>query len=370
MIADAEILELHRRIVAMPSVSGEEAAVTALLEEWLGERGATVERVGDSLLALAGDGPLCLLDTHVDTVPPAAGWSRDPHDVAVEDGKVVGLGANDAKASVAAMCAAFLAATEAKLPIAVGLALVAGEETDGHGTEEVLAELERRGRKPVAAIVGEPTGLDVAVAQKGLLILELQTTGTSCHAAHGERLGARNAIRAIARDLVSIERVDLGEDHPHLGGTTLEPTMIHGGTARNVIPTDASAILDLRTTPKVSHDQLVDRISKAVRGKVHPVSTRLVPRETDEDDPIVRAAVAARPEAKLFGSATMSDMVFMDRISAVKVGPGQTERSHTADEFVLESEILDGARFYEALLAAYAERAWEPSETTGGEAGA
>ena len=367
MIADAEVLELHRRIVSIPSISGNEAEVVAFLDGWLTERGVAVERVGDSLLSLVGDGPLCLLDTHVDTVPPASGWSRDPHDVAVDDGKVIGLGANDAKASVAAMCSAFVAVAKAELPIAIGLALVAGEETDGHGTEEVLAELERRGRKPVAAVVGEPTGLDVAVAQKGLLILELQTTGTSCHAAHGERLGARNAIRAIARDLVSIERVDLGDEHPLLGGTTLEPTMIHGGTARNVIPTDSSVILDLRTTPKASHEELVDRISKAVRGKVNAVSTRLVPRETEDDDPVVRAAVAARPDAKLFGSATMSDMVFMDRIAAIKVGPGQTDRSHTADEFVLETEILEGARFYEALLRAYAERAWEPSETTSGE---
>ena len=228
MIADAEVLELHRRIVSIPSISGNEAEVVAFLDGWLTERGVAVERVGDSLLSLVGDGPLCLLDTHVDTVPPASGWSRDPHDVAVDDGKVIGLGANDAKASVAAMCSAFVAVAKAELPIAIGLALVAGEETDGHGTEEVLAELERRGRKPVAAVVGEPTGLDVAVAQKGLLILELQTTGTSCHAAHGERLGARNAIRAIARDLVSIERVDLMRhllDHHGMSGETAVRSM-------------------------------------------------------------------------------------------------------------------------------------------------
>lgn len=358
MISDDEILAFHRDLVATDSVSGNETAVQRLVADWLTARGVTPQLVDDSLLCIAGEGPLFLLNSHYDTVPASSQWTRGPHDVAVEDGKVFGLGSNDAKASVAAMCAAFATMAGESLGVTLALGLAAGEETRGHGTEALLGELEKQGRKPVAAVIGEPTGLDVAVAQKGLLIVEVQAQGTACHAAHGERLGAGNAIRRLARDLVAIERVDLGEDHDLVGATTVEPTVIEGGSARNVIPERASVVLDLRTTPVTSHDQLIERIEKAVRGKVHVISKRLVPRETAVEDPVVKAATSARPDAKLYGSSTMSDMVFMDGIAAIKCGPGETERSHTPDEFVLESEILDGARFYEALVRAYSAAVW------------
>lgn len=358
MKRDADILAFHRELVSIPSISGEEAAIQDFVIEKLKEHGAEPVRVGDSVLAVAGEGPVVLLNTHYDTVPPSPGWTLRPHQVEVEDGKVTGLGANDAKASLAAMCAAFVSAVGEGLPVTLALGIAAGEETDGHGTMEILAHLESDGRKPVAAVVGEPTGLNIAVAQKGLLIVEIQETGTACHAAHADRLGASNAIRLLARDLVSIERVDLGDEHPFLGHTTMEPTVIQGGTARNTVPCEASVIVDLRTTPAVSHEELVARLTAAVRGKLEVKSDRLRPYETDPEDPVVLAALAAAPDSKLFGSATMSDMAFMKGIPAIKVGPGQTERSHTPDEYVLESEILDGVRFYGELLRAYAAKAW------------
>jgi len=357
-VKDAEILQFHREIVAIPSVSGNEAEVQARIESRLADRGVEIERVGDSLLAIAGEGPVVLLDTHYDTVPASSEWTRDPYDVEVAQGRVYGLGSNDAKASVAAMCAAFVRLSSESLPITLALGLAAGEERDSHGTADLLAELERRGQKPVAAVVGEPTGLDIAVAQKGLLVAQIVADGKAVHAAHGEKLGARNAIRRLARDLVSIERVDLGPDHDLLGPTTLEPTMIEGGTARNVIPSEARVTLDLRTVPSLTHDELVERLEKAVRGKVEVVSKRLEPCATDPEDPIVVAARAARPDARLYGSPTMSDMALLSGIPAIKCGPGETERSHTPDEYVLETEILEGFRFYTALLRAYAEKAW------------
>ena len=358
MVADDEILALHRELVGIDSISGNEAAVQEYLLGWLRGRGFEPEAVEDSVLCVAGEGPLVLLNSHYDTVPASSGWTRTPHEVQVEDGTVYGLGSNDAKASVAAMAAAFDATANASLGVTVALGIAAGEEVDGHGTENLLAHLESSGRKPMAAVVGEPTGLDIAIAQKGLLILEVVAEGRAAHAAHGERLGAENAIRRLARDLVSIERVELGEEHEYLGGVTVEPTVIEGGTARNTIPDRASVVIDLRTTPASPHDELIERFEKAVRGKVRVISKRLVPRDTDAEDPIVVAARAARPDAKLFGSATMSDMVFMDGIPSIKCGPGETDRSHTPDEYVLETEILDGARFYEALIRAYGAAAW------------
>jgi acetylornithine deacetylase len=237
VVTAAEVLALHRDLVAIRSVSGEEGAIADFAAGWLAGRGVAAERIGNSLLAIAGEGPLLLLDSHLDTVPPAAGWTRDPFAVAVVDGRVVGLGSNDAKASVAAMMAAFVElASGDPLPFALGLALVEGEETRGTGTQNVLAELASRGRSVLAAVIGEPTSLDVAAAQKGLLILELVAHGDTCHAAHAVALGARNAAVALARDLVALDRREIAPPHPQLGPTTLQPTVVQAGSARNVVP--------------------------------------------------------------------------------------------------------------------------------------
>jgi acetylornithine deacetylase len=355
MLPESEILALHRAITAIRSVSGEEAALAGFLADLLRRNGLAPKRIGNSLLATLGSGPVLLLDTHLDTVPPVPGWTRDPWDVEEVDGRVYGLGSNDAKACVAAMTVAFLAFREADLPFTLALALVEQEETRGIGTESVLAELARQGTPPVAAVVGEPTGLDIAVAQKGLLLLELVARGDSCHAAHAAALGAANAARLLAHDLVALEGVDLGPPHPRLGAITLEPTQLRAGIARNVVPGEATAVLDVRTTPSLDRRELVERIARSVRSEVRVLSDRLVPREVPEGSPIVAAARAARPEARLFGSPTLSDLVFMEGIPALKCGPGRTERSHTPDEFVLEGEVVEGARFYARLIRAWAE---------------
>lgn len=352
----AAILALHRELVATPSVSGSEAAIADRLAARLAAHGASPERLGDSLLAHAGRGPLLLFDTHVDTVPPAPGWSREPFAATVEAGRVIGLGANDAKASVAAMTAAFLALAEAPPPgITVGLALVAGEETRSQGTRDVLDHLAAAETPIAGAIFGEPTGLDVAVAQKGLLVLELAARGRAAHAAHAGALGAGNAIAALARDLVALAALDLGPAHPRLGTTTLEPTMLSAGTARNVVPAEATAILDARTVPSLPPAELVARLRAAIAGDLRVLSDRLAPQETAADSPLLAAARAARPGAALFGSPTLSDWALLDpAVPAIKVGPGRSQRSHTPDEFVEEAEIVAAAGFYEALARAFA----------------
>jgi acetylornithine deacetylase len=376
MLPGREILALHRAIVEIRSLSGEEGALADFLAARLARHGARPLRLGHTLLVstggeVGGEGvakPVLLLDTHLDTVPPSAGWTRDPWRVEVRDGRVHGLGSNDAKASVAAMIAAFLAFLEVELPFTLALALVEAEETRGTGTEAALAELARRGLTLEAAVVGEPTGLDVAIAQKGLLVLELAERGRACHAAHAAALGAANAARLLARDLVALEAVDLGAPHERLGPITVEPTELRAGTARNVVPGEATAVLDVRTTPALPHAEIVRRLRAAVAGEVRVVSDRLRPRETAADAAIVAAARQARPEARVVGSATLSDMVFLDAVPAIKCGPGRSERSHTPDEYVLESEVLEGARFYTRLIGAYAEL--RQAEAPGAAAGA
>ena len=356
------LLALHRDLVATPSVSGDEVASVALLCSFLQDHGATVERVGGSLVAWTGKAPvngdvesvpLVVLNTHVDTVPLAPGWTRESHQAVREEGKVFGLGANDAKASVAAMTAAFLAVSGVDLPFALALMLVRGEETKSVGTAEVVAELSRRGLSPAMAVVGEPTGLDLAVAQKGLLVLEMVARGEAAHAAHARTLGARNAIVALARDLAAVAALgveDGGPLDPYLGRATVEPTVVSGGSARNVVPAEARAVLDCRTVPDEPPAALLARLRGAVESELVVLSDRLVPVATDPDSALVAAALRARPEARLYGSATLSDLTFFRGIPAVKVGPGASERSHRPDEFVFEHEIVAGAEFYERLL--------------------
>jgi len=355
-LGEEEILALHRELVATPSVSGEEAAIADRLAALLAAHGVAAERLGDSLFARAGSGPLFVLDTHVDTVPPAPGWTLEPFAATRVDGRVHGLGANDAKASVAAMTAAFLALAGRDLGITLGLALVAGEETRSQGTRDVLDRLLAEGVEIAAAVFGEPTGLDLAVAQKGLLVLELAATGAAAHAAHARALGAVNAARGLARDLVAIEAVDLGPEHPELGPTTLEPTVVRAGTARNVVPAEATAILDVRTTPALAPDELVARLRAIAAGEVRVLSDRFAPRESPAGSALLAAARAARPGATSYGSATLSDWALLPAaVPGIKVGPGRSERSHTPDEYVLESEIVDGAVFYEELAVDFAE---------------
>jgi acetylornithine deacetylase len=350
-LGDAELLAFHRELVATPSVSGDERAIADLAAARLAARGAAVERLGDSLLALAGEGPLVLLDTHLDTVPPGAGWTREPFAATVEGDRIYGLGANDAKASVAAMTAAFLALGGEPLGVTVALALVAGEETTSRGTADVLARLARARRPLAAAIVGEPTGLDLAVAQKGLLVLELVARGRAAHAAHARGLGAANAATLLARDLATVADLDLGPAHSALGRATLEPTVVRAGEARNAVPAVATAVLDVRTTPATPPAEVVARVRAAVGSEVVVVSERLAPRATPSASPLLAAARAARPEAREVGSATISDWALLpEEVPALKVGPGRSERSHAADEFVLASEIVAGAAFYEALV--------------------
>jgi acetylornithine deacetylase len=149
---------------------------------------------------------------------------------------------------------------------------------------------------------------------------------------------------------VALERVELGPSHPALGPITLEPTVVAGGTARNMVPAEASCVLDVRVNPEPGPDEVVARLRRAVAGELRVLSKRLRPVQIGEGHPLVAAALRARPAARTFGSRGLSDLVFFQGIPGIKVGPGRSERSHTPDEHVLESEVLEGARFYESLV--------------------
>lgn len=342
-------VELLQDLVRIPSPSGQEDAVVARLEDAFRGLGWTPERRGRNLTALldGGDGPLLLLNSHTDTVPVGAEWTKDPLAAKVEDGRIYGRGTNDAKGCLTAMILGAAKAFAHDAPKGkVLLAASCEEEVLGQGLEKLLPQLPR----PDAAVVGEPTGLKPAVAQKGLIVLELFAAGRSAHAAHG---GGVNAIEAAARDVLALSKVRFDKTHPVLGATTLAVTQIAGGDRHNVIPDRCKLVVDIRTTPDLSVDEIVARVKAAVESEVRVRSSRLGSVETDPAHAVVRAALAANPAAEPYGSPTLSDWVFLKGIPTVKVGPGDSKRSHTPDEYLEVAELEAGVAFYERMIRDY-----------------
>ncbi len=352
-MTEHELLAFHRDLVAIPSVSGGEAAAAAFVAEFLGARGVEIRTVGQSVLAVTGAGqsPVLALNSHLDTVPPSSAWTRDPYRPDREQGRVYGLGANDAKASVAAMVAAFLR-SGGKGPCLV-LMLAEAEETDGSGTKALVRAVADSGVALDAAVIGEPTGLDLCVAQMGRLVLALTERGEACHAAYRRALGRDNPLVALARDILMVSGADLGPADAFLGPPLIEPTMLQGGVAANVVPPEVSCVVDVRFVPGLTPDAIMQRLRAGVSGTLEPVEEPLLPCSIEPGHPLVMAARRASPGARCYGSAGLSDWTAFAGIAGLKVGPGLPTRSHQADEYVLEEEVLDGARFYEALIREY-----------------
>ncbi len=355
-------VELLRELVATPSLSGAEESVARLVANRASSWDLPTERVGRNVVIRVGHGrgPRLLLNSHLDTVAPVAGWSHDPFAPTELEGRISGLGANDAKGSVAAMVVAAASLNADALPGQVVLALTVDEEIGGggDGLERLVAAL-----GPLdAAVIGEPTGLDICCAQKGLLILEVETSGVARHAAHAHRLPGANAITEAARAILAVDGWQPGPEHPLLGPPTCHVTTIEGGTRRNVIPDQCTFTLDIRTVDAGATDDIVAEVARRTGGEVRVWSDRMRPFDTDRASPLVRAAQRARPQARLIGSATMSDAVWTRHLPTIKVGPGATERSHTAGEYITREELADGVRFYRRLVEELFRRAAdEPS---------
>jgi acetylornithine deacetylase len=348
-------VELLRELVAIPSVSGEEAEVARFVEArahaWglspvLDEAGVSVRVPGKA------KGATLALVSHLDVVPPGTGWSRDPFTPVIEGGRLYGRGSGDAKASVAAMLCAANDVAERGGPERGDLLLLfgLGEETR-HTTMPALVG---RAGSVDAAVVGEPTDLDLAVAQRGLMMVDLVARGDQRHAGRaGDDGPFTNALTALARDLVRLDTLFRENPHPTLGHPTVTPTMVEAGVSRNVTPPFARAVLDVRSTPLWDHAALADGLRQALESDVVVTSDRLVPCETPAGSRLLAAAAALLPGARQYGSPTCSDWVFLRHVDAVKCGPGTSARSHTPDECVDLAQVSAARRFYAALAGAY-----------------
>jgi acetylornithine deacetylase len=347
-------LTLLERLVAIPSVSGEEGPLALFVEETARSWGLDAVRDDTSVrVEVRGRaaGPTLALVSHLDVVPPGAGWSRDPFTPAVEGARLYGRGSGDAKASVAAMLTAARDLHASGLPAGRVLLIFGyGEETK-HTTMERAVAL---AGEIHAAVVGEPTNLDLATAQRGLMMVDLVAEGDQRHAGYAAADGEFvNAALVLARDLLRLDGLFGDRTHPILGRTTATPTMLEAGVSRNVTPPVAKAILDVRSTPDWTHEEIERLLRERLESKVVVTSRRLVPCETPAGSRVLAAAGRARPAAKAFGSATCSDWVFLRHVDAVKCGPGTSRRSHTPDEYVDLPEVSEARRFYAELARAY-----------------
>ncbi len=341
-------LELLKRLISTPSHSREEGATAEIIAGWLSERGVEPRRVGNNVLAYSKGfdveaRPTLLLNSHHDTVRPVASYTRDPYSADVEGERLYGLGSNDAGGSVVALMSAFVAhyTTSDRLPFNILLAITAEEEVMGEGGIRSLAE---ELRCVDMAIVGEPTGLNAAVGERGLVVLDCVAEGRSGHAARDE---GENALYKAVRDIERLREYHFERESSLLGAIRLTTTMIECGTQHNVVPDKCHFVVDCRTTDAYTNQEMVDLLAADLESKITPRSTRIGASAIAESHPLVVAAKELGAESYI--SPTTSDMALMSWAS-LKIGVGDSARSHSADEWVGVAEVEAGVEFYKCYI--------------------
>lgn len=346
-----DAIALLTQLVRIPSPSGEEHASADFLEHWLASRDVDTRRIGNNILVGVerrdAAKPTVLLDAHHDTVRPVSTWDRDPFDPLVDDQRIIGLGSNDAGGCVAAMTITYLALHARRdLPFNLLLVLSAEEEIAGEGGIAAVMDV----IDPVdLVLVGEPTDMQLAVAEKGLMVLDCLAHGVAGHAARATGI---NAISIAMRDIAWLERCEFPRHSSMLGPVSMTVTQINAGTQHNVIPDRCDFVVDVRVTDTYTHEEILETLRRGMQSEPRPRSMRLRPSVIDPRHPIVMAARDLG--LRSFGSPTMSDQALL-RVPSVKIGPGRSERSHTAGEYLMIEELERGLRLYPQLLERFAE---------------
>ena len=340
-----EATTLLSSLIGIPSISREEEAVANFLQNYIEESGIMTGRSGNNIWCISPNfdlnKPTILLNSHIDTVKPVSGWRKHPFTAKTEDGKIYGLGSNDAGASVVSLFQAYryLSATEQAYNL-IFLASCEEEVSGKNGIESVLQQL-----PPIAlGIVGEPTDMHPAIAEKGLMVLDVQAHGKAGHAARNE---GDNAIYKVLQDVQWFRDFQFEKTSSMLGPVKMSVTQINAGTQHNVIPDLCTFVVDIRSNECYSNEELYQEICSHVQSEVKARSFRLNSSHISADHPVVRRAVSMGRTP--FGSPTLSDQALM-KFPSLKMGPGNSSRSHTADEFILISEIEEAIRMYIELL--------------------
>lgn len=338
--------ELLKKLISIQSFSKEEDKTAEAIEQFLQERGIKTHRKLNNIWAYSkhfdAAKPTLLLNSHHDTVKPNSGYTRDPYDAAVEDDKLFGLGSNDAGGCLVSLIGTFLYFYEQEgLSYNICLAATAEEEISGNdGLECVLPDL----GELEFAIVGEPTQMNLAIAERGLLVLDCTSVGKAGHAAREE---GDNAIYKALSDIEWFRNYRFSKVSEVFGPLKMTVTIINAGSQHNVVPATCTFTVDVRVTDSYTNEEVLKIIRTNVACDVKPRSIRLKPSSIDKGHPLVQSGIALGRTT--YGSPTTSDQALLS-IPSVKVGPGDSGRSHMADEFIYVKEIAEGIELYVAML--------------------
>ena len=341
----SEALTLLHALIGIPSISREEEAAADFLQNYIEESGIMTGRSGNNIWCMSPkfdmNKPTILLNSHIDTVKPVNGWRKQPFTPKTENGKLYGLGSNDAGGSVVSLFQAYrrLTTTEQSYNL-IFLASCEEEVSGKNGIESVLPLL-----PPIAlGIVGEPTEMNPAIAEKGLMVIDLTSHGRSGHAARDE---GENAIYKMLSDIEWLRTYRFPKVSPLLGAVKMSVTQINAGTQHNVIPDICSAVVDIRTNELYSNEEVFEEIRNHIACEAKARSFRLNSSSIPAEHPFVQRAVELGKTP--FGSPTLSDQALMP-FPSVKIGPGKSSRSHTADEYIMVSEVEEAVDLYIRLL--------------------
>jgi acetylornithine deacetylase len=341
-----EAIELLQQLIATPSFSKEEDKTADIIADFLKQHGVNPHRKINNLWVwnkyFDPNKPTILLNSHHDTVKPNSGYTRDPFKAKIEDGKLYGLGSNDAGGCLVSLIAVFLYYYDRQdLKYNLCFTATAEEEISGvNGLELIIPEL----GKLDFAIVGEPTLMQLAIAEKGLMVLDCTVTGKAGHAAREE---GENAIYKALPDIEWFRTYKFPKESEVFGPVKMSVTIINSGSQHNVVPASCVFTVDVRVTDAYRNEEVLEIVRQHVSCEVKPRSVRLKPSSIYKDHPIVQAGIALGRTT--YGSPTTSDQSLLD-IQSIKVGPGDSARSHSADEFVYVAEIKEGIELYINML--------------------
>lgn len=343
-VEDAIIL--LQNLIHTPSFSKEEKNTALLIRHFLESKGIEVHQKGNNIWAVAKNhpegAPTILLNSHHDTVKPSNGWETDPFKPVIQDGKLSGLGSNDAGASAVSLLSTFLFLNKLpQLPYKLIVAITAEEEISGqNGISSILDDL----GKIDLGIVGEPTGMDMAIAEKGLMVLDCVVHGKAGHAARNE---GENAIYKAMDDLTWFQTYVYDKVSPVLGPVKMTITQINAGSQHNVVPDKCSFVVDVRSNECYSNQEILEIVKQNIEAEVAARSTRLNASGIALEHPVVKKGLGLG--LSYYGSPTLSDQALMN-FTTLKIGPGQSARSHTPNEYIMLQEIEEGIKVYITLL--------------------
>lgn len=341
----SDAVSLLEKLIATPSVSRNEKNAADVMEQAMKSYGFTPKREANNLWIIDPrydeKKPTLLLNAHIDTVKPVSSWQRDPFTPLQEDGKLYGLGSNDCGGGLCTLLQIFRMLSEK--PQSYNLIYLASAEEEVSGKDGISRALPLLPKIDVA-IVGEPTGMQPAVAEKGLMVLDVIAHGKSGHAARNEGI---NAIYEALDDMRWIRDYKFEKVSEFLGPTKMTLTVVNAGTQHNVIPDTCTMLVDIRTNEHYDNEELYHFICQHLKSECKAHSFRLKSSHIDTQHPLIKKCVAMG--MKPFGSPTLSDQALMP-FPSFKLGPGESSRSHSADEFIYISEMRDAIEKYATLL--------------------